>query len=361
MGMMSARNVLLAAGLGVAGAEMARRLRPADLAGQVALVTGGSRGLGLLVARELARAGCKVAICARFETELERAREILVADGAEVMTVACDVARREQVERMVGAVAARLGPVDVLVNNAGIIQVGPVQNMTLDDFEEAMDVMYWGTVYPTLAVLPRMRERGYGRIANVTSIGGKVAVPHLLPYVSAKFAATGFSEGLSAELSRDGIYVTTICPGLMRTGSFLNAFSKGDKEGEFAWFAISDNLPFLSMDAERAARQIVQSIRRGDRERILTLPADLAARVHGLFPGATTALLSLVNRALPPPVEGDASRARGQVVQERLASPVLKSVTKAVTAMGQTAARRFNEVEAGPPNQSRPVTPLPSR
>ena len=99
-----------------------------------------------------------------------------------------------------------------------------------------------------------------GRIVNVTSIAGKVAFPHLLPYAAAKFAATGLSEGLHSELKRDGITVTTTVPGLPRTGSSLHALFKGNKTGEFARFSIGDNLPGGSISAERAARKIVAAI-----------------------------------------------------------------------------------------------------
>ena len=125
-----------------------------------------------------------------------------------------------------------------------------------------MGVMFWGTLYPVLAVLPQMRARRRGRIVNVTSVGGKVAVPHLLPYAAAKFAATGLSQGLRAELARDGITVTTVAPGLMRTGSFLNAYFKGQAVREFAPFAVLSTLPFFSIDARRAARQVVGAAKR---------------------------------------------------------------------------------------------------
>src|SRR4051794_25580733 len=180
------RSLLLAGGALLAAREIRRRVSPVDLSGQTALVTGGSRGLGLLISRELARAGCNVAICARDGDELERARDDLARFGGEVETVICDVSDQLQTRRMIDRVTARFGRVDILVNNAGVIQVGPLENQTAKDFTAAMDVMYWGVVYPTLAVLPQMRARGTGRIANVTSIGGKVAVPHLLPYSSAK-------------------------------------------------------------------------------------------------------------------------------------------------------------------------------
>jgi NAD(P)-dependent dehydrogenase (short-subunit alcohol dehydrogenase family) len=337
--------VLAAAGAGamIAGRRMLARPE-ADLRGEVALITGGSRGLGLLLARELAREGCSIAICARDPVELEHARDELQRDGAPVVALQCDVAHETEVRRAVGEVTRRFGRIDILVNNAGIIQVGPLEEMTAEDFRRALDVMYWGAVYPTLAVLPRMRERQHGRIVNVTSIGGKISVPHLLPYSGAKFAAVGFSEGLRSELAGRGVSVTTIVPGLMRTGSHLNALFKGRQEGEFTWFGLGASLPIVSMDAERAARQIVRAVRRGEAERTLTVPATLAAAFHGVMPGATSDILGLVNRWILPAPGGEGKEsARGMTVDARSPSPV----RDALTTMGHAAAERFNQ-QPGP-------------
>ncbi len=331
--------VLAVAGLSLLGPRTLARLREADLSGQVALITGGSRGLGLLMARELAREGCRLAICARDEAELERARADLEGRGATVLAVICDVADRSQVDRMVRQVTERYGRIDVLINNAGVIQSGPVRTMTLEDYEEALGTMFWGVVHPTLAVMTQMIERGAGRIANITSIGGKVSVPHLVPYASAKFAAVGFSEGLRAELAGEGISVTTIVPGLMRTGSSFNAFFKGQQEREFRLFAILDSLPFISMDAERAARQIVTAVKRGEAERILGIPANVAARVHGVLPGLTTDVLGLVNRLLPGPDDRGTARSRGWDLYARNRSVLLDRLL----GWNLSAARRFNE------------------
>lgn len=342
-----------AAAVGV-GLLAARRLggREADLRGEVALVTGGSRGLGLLLARELGQAGCRVAICARDAAELDRARQWLAHRGVEALALACDVADAPAVDAMVAEIARRWGPVDVLVNNASIIRVGPVRTMTRRDFADALAVNFWGTVHATLAVLPRMLERRRGRIANVTSIGGKVAVPHLLPYTAAKYAAVGFSEGLTAELAREGIQVTTVVPGLMRTGSYLNAVFDGDRRAEFTWFSLGATLPGVSMDAERAARQIVRAIRRGERERILSLPAALLARAHGVAPAATLAVLAAVNRLLPSADGRDLGPARGGEVAQGMRAPVLAAVTR----LGRTAARRFQDLP--PRDASHGSTPV---
>ena len=349
------RNTLLAASAFLAAREIRRHVAPTDLTGQTALVTGGSRGLGLLVSRELAHAGCNVAICARDADELERARADLLRYGRPVEAIVCDVADRLQARRTIEQVTGRFGQVDILVNCAGIIQVGPFEHQTLDDFHQAMDVMYWGTVYPTLAVLPQMRARGSGRIANVTSIGGKMAVPHLLSYSSAKFAAVGFSEGLAAEVAKDGIVVTTIVPGLMRTGSHLHARTTGQHEAEYGWFALGASLPLVSMDAERAAAQIVQAIRQGDRVQFLGVTAALAARFHGLFPGTTVELLGLVNRLLPRP----AARPTGTIPGHQAAARLDSRLLHFATTLGRKAAERLNETYPTASERTMSVQPVP--
>jgi len=270
-----------------------------DLRGKTVLITGGSRGLGYALAHEFARHGARVAICARNPQELEWARQELQRVGAEVVAIPCDVSDNEQVQRMVHEVTQRLGRIDILVNNAGIIAVGPVEAQTLEDFDEAMKIMFWGVVYPTLAVLPQMLERRRGRIANITSIGGKVAVPHLVPYDCAKFAAVGFSEGMCAELAKDGIKVTTVVPGLMRTGSNVNAFFKGQHRAEYTLFSLMGTSPLTAVPGQRAAKRIVRAVRLGRSEVILTPQAKLLAMFHGLFPGQTANIMGLVNRVLP--------------------------------------------------------------
>lgn len=310
-----------------------------DLTGQVAIVTGSSRGLGFLLARELAREGCRVVICARTASDLERAKRELEAEGAEVLARVCDVADREAVEALVRATVERFGGVDILVNNAGIIAVGPIESMKYEYFHDLIDVMFWGVVHATLAVLPLMRRAGGGRIVNITSIGGKRSVPHLVAYGAAKYAAVGFSEALHAELAEEGITVTTIVPGLMRTGSYLNAYFTGDPRGEFTWFSLGSSLPLISMDAERAARIIIDAAKRREREKVLTLQARAAVWFHGLFPGAMSAIFSGANRLLPSGTVKQ--RIRGQDVARDLDSKALRLAT----TLGRRAARRFQWID----------------
>lgn len=334
--------VLWAVGLGLAmaGRVVLRRLRRMNLRDRVVLITGSSRGLGLLLASEFAHEGCRLVICARDMQELERARRELQRTEVEVLAVPCDLTDQGQVQNLVDSAMQRFGRVDILVNNAGIIHVGPLVTMTVQDFQEALKVMFWGMLHTTLAVLPQMVERKEGRIVNITSIGGKVSVPHLLPYNCAKFAAVGLSEGLRAELLKHGVRVVTIVPGLMRTGSYLNAFFKGRKEGEFGWFSLGATLPLISMSAVRAARQIVQAAQYGESERILSVPAKTLALFHGLFPGLTADLLGLVNRFVLPKAEmAETTKTRGLHLQERIRS----SIFNVLTGLGKSAAERFHQ------------------
>ena len=183
---------------------------------------------------------------------------------------------------------------------------------------------------------------------NITSIGGRISAPHLLPYNAAKFATLGLSEGLRAELTRDGIRVTTIVPGFLRTGSYINAEFKAPHEEEFGWFAMGSGLPFASMDARRAARLIVQAIRRGEAERTLGLPAEIASRLHGLMPGVTADVLGVANRLLPrsgrDPATSVSSAQRGEDIDR--ASP--SRTRDIVTSWARAAGARLNEPREEP-------------
>ncbi len=328
----------LAAGLGACYLlrRVVRSMRTIDLKGRTALITGGSRGLGLVLARELAGHGMRLVLCARDTEELERAYAEL-SQRTEVLTVPCDLRQPQRIHEMVQTALARFGAIDVLINNAGVISVAPLEEMTQEDYDEAMQVHYWAPLHTIQAVLPSMRQRRCGRIVNISSIGGKVSVPHLLPYCASKFALTGLSEGLRAELLEDGIHVTTVIPGLMRTGSPRHALFKGQHRAEYAWFAISDSLPGLTTSAESAAQRIVEALRAGEAEVILTLPAWLAVMFHGLFPGLTADILALVHRTLPGPGGIGKQRAPGKE-SESWAAPSL------LTTLTERAARRNNEM-----------------
>ena len=290
------------------GAELVRRRRAIDLGGRVVVITGGSRGLGLVLARKVAARGGRVVLLARDEQELDRARRLLEEEhGGDVFTVRCDIRRRADVRAAVTQILERYGTVDVLINNAGVIQVGPLEHMEHEDFENAMATHFWGPLHLITELVPAMRRRGFGRIVNIGSIGGRIAVPHLAPYCASKFALTGLSDSIRAELASAGIAVTTVSPGLMRTGSPVNAQVKGQHQAEYAWFAVADAMPGLSVAAERAADQILAACAHGDPELTITLPARGATLLNELAPALMARTMMLVTRFLPGPTgpEGD--------------------------------------------------------
>lgn len=307
--------------------------------GPVALVAGGSRGLGLLIARELGRRGFQPVLWARDAVELDQAVLALAADGIHAAGMVCDVRDHVLVEQQVARIEDELGPVEVAVHVAGVIQVGPLASLTRQHFEDAIGIMQWGPINLALAVIPGMRARGRGRFGTIASIGGLVSVPHLLPYSTAKFAAVGFTNGLRAELAGTGVTATTVAPGLMRTGSHLRAEFTGDATAEYAWFAPGASLPLVSMDAERAAARIVRGILRGRSIVILTPLAKIGARVEGVAPATTAALMGVVARLLPDGPGTPTETVEGHAARRRLASPLVERLT----TWGNRAAARNNE------------------
>ncbi len=321
-----------------AGVAVLRRAlsRKYDLGGKTVFITGGSRGLGLVLAREFGGRGARVAICARDQGELERAATDLARRGCTVGTFRCDVSDKSQVESTIEAVRQRFGTIDVLVNNAGVISVGPLEAMQIEDYQESLGTHFWGPLYTMMSVLPEMRRRRHGRIVNISSIGGTVSVPHLVPYCAGKFALAGLSEGVRAEALKDGVYVTTVYPGLMRTGSPRNAFFKGKHRAEYAWFSISDALPLFSISAERAARSIVSACERGTARLVLSLPAKIAAAAFHVFTNSAD-VLSWIEKMLPGPGGIGKQRVTGKESTSWLSPSPL-------TALNERAALRNNEV-----------------
>ncbi len=313
----------------VAGATtlVRRRIaRRAWHAGRTALITGGSRGLGLALAERFARAGYRVALVARDEQELARARDFLIERHAvshhdHILTIAADVTDRAQAQSAVQKAIDSFGRLDVLINNAGIMEVAPVENQPLDAFERSMAIHFYAPLHTIQAALPHMLDRHASgekhaaSIVNVAGIGGKIAMPHMLPYSSGKFALVGLSEGLHSELRHKGIRVTTVNPGLMRTGSHVQAHFAGQPEKEFRWFSLGANAPLLSATAAAAADKIFDAVENGRAEVSITPQAFLAARLHGLAPETTQFVASYVNRFVLPDASTNNQRTSGADLQ----------------------------------------------
>jgi short-subunit dehydrogenase len=313
-----------------------RRTR-ASFAGQTIVITGGSRGLGLALAQCLVRERVNLAIIARDEKELARAKSTLLSQGSVVTTWVCDVRKESELRSTIEGIAERFGAIDVLVNNAGEIIVGPFEAMNREDFERALEIHFWAPLNAILASLPYLQKKANGRIINVASFGGRLAVPHLLPYCASKFALAGLSDGLRAELAAKNISVTTVSPGLMRTGSHKNALFKGAHKKEFGWFSLGAGNPLISMGAGRAAKQILNAARDRRPDLVITFPARVAIFVQALAPNFMARSLKLISRLLPEmPVEGGTDSRDGWRSQSGISPSVL-------TTLADRATERFNE------------------
>lgn len=291
-----------------------------------------------MLARQICAAGGNVALIARDAEELGRAKADLARRGGapNAFGVQCDLLDPGQIRSAVRQIIDRFGKIDILINNAGIMEVGPLEHMAREDFERAMRLHFWAPFELVSQIVPEMRTWGGGRIVNISSIGGKVAVPHMAPYSASKFALTGFSDALRAELARDNIYVTTVAPGMMRTGSHVNAKFKGKHDAEFGWFAASAGAPLISMTADRAARKILAACRRGQPSLTLTFAARTAILGNALFPNLAGYSMKIVNGFLPGAGndEGNELRAGSQ----------LRRVTPQwLTRLADRATRKNNE------------------
>ena len=308
--------------------------RRIDLHRKVAIITGGSRGIGLAIARELVARGTRVTICARDEREMRAAQDDLEARGGDVLAVTCDITQQDEIDNVIQRTRERFGPIDVLVNNAGIISVGPASAMTISDYRDAMDVNFEAPLLFILGVLPEMRDRRQGRIVNVASFGGKVPTPHLAPYCASKFALVGLSETLRTELTADNVFVTTVCPGLVRSGSSVHAKFKGRATAEHAWFSAGGNAPIVAISPDTLARKIVDALVIGQAELITPLIALAETKIQGLLPNLSTEIISFLNRFLPTGIGP---------TRARLGKDLGPTPTDFLQRRQQAAEQRYNE------------------
>lgn len=310
---------------GVATAVRARSSRPLGTwQGRVALITGGSRGLGLALARECGAQGTAVWLVARDSDELTEAVAQLRDEGVDAYAYAADITDAEQASQAVRAVVDHHGRLDILINDAGVITSMPFENAELSDFDESLRTHFWGPLYLIRAALPYLRQAGPAHIVNVSSIGGRVGVPHLSPYCAGKFALCGLSDTLRAELAPYDVWVTTASPGLMRTGSLRQVKVRGSHEAEARMFALVGGTRLTTISADGAARAIIRAARCGRATVAPNWQSRFAQVVTTLAPNMSASIASLVNElVLPRPVPATSPSRRIADVDLKWASPLL--------------------------------------
>jgi NAD(P)-dependent dehydrogenase (short-subunit alcohol dehydrogenase family) len=189
------------------------QMEPRTLSGRVAVVTGGSRGLGKAISMSLGSAGASLALVGRDETALRAAAEEVRESGTEVATFQTDITEEQQVDRLKGEILSRFSRVDILVNNAGVNVRKPISEFPLEEWNRVLATNLTGPFLMCRAFVPQMRGRGYGRIINLTSIMSHVSIPGRTAYSASKAGLLGFTKALALELAAEGITVVAISPG----------------------------------------------------------------------------------------------------------------------------------------------------
>ncbi len=335
------KTLSLALAATAAGLYISAKSKLKNFNSRSVLITGGSRGLGLSLAWNFLDRGARsVTLLARDHDELIRAQKILLNDFplALVFIHVCDITDSVNLSRAFGQAIIDMGSIDILVNNAGIMMVSPFTSTEKSDYEAHMNLHLYAVIETVQKIFPHFKSRGGGQILNICSMGGKVAVPHMLPYDASKFALAGFSQGVASELAPHNITVTTAYPLPMRTGSAIQAVFKGDHEKEFLWFESIDNLPLLSMSADKAAKIILDGVSDGKTEVLLAPIAKVRNIMAALLPETFNRLMAFVAARLP---QGDSKiRKTGQQCSQEFDRAFL---LKPLQARAQAAEEMYNQ------------------
>ncbi len=232
-----------------------------SLRGKVVVITGASTGIGQATAEAFAREGATVVLAARSEGRLDRIAGEIEQAGGRAIPVAVDVTDRSAVFEKIKEVAEAQGRIDVLVNNAGIGLLSPVEDMDPEDLKRVFEVNLFGLIWCTQAVLPHMTRQKHGRIVNVSSVVGKSPLPHLSAYAASKFAVQAFSDTLRMEVGQHGISVSVVCPPRVDTAFHYTPLMRLKKGQRMSAPAIS---------AESVAATVVRATRKGSREVVIS-------------------------------------------------------------------------------------------
>jgi len=257
--------------------------------GKVVCVTGASMGIGRATALEFARAGAKVAVTARSTELLDQVVEEIEGMGGEAVPVTADVRFQDQVEEMIRKTEESLGPIDVMLLNAGMNLKKEAADLSIEEWRYHFDVNFWGVLYGVYAVLPGMAKRGSGQMIIVNSIVGRVSLPMVAPYSATKFALTAATDSMRPEFKRLGIDVIGIYPSFVPTN--LSNLDSLDRPG-IGGGLVKAVMPVVPV--ERAARIILDASRQRRKEVVFTAAGKILARLAPLAPGVKIAMMEML-------------------------------------------------------------------
>lgn len=252
-----------------------------------ALITGASQGIGKATALLFANKGYDLVLAARQPDRLAAVGQEVQNLGRQALTVSTDVRDPQQVKTLANKALAQYGAIDVLINNAGIYASGSVENFSLDDWHQIIDTNLWGYIHTINALLPHMLERGTGTIVNLSSIGGKVPVPYLVPYNTAKFAVTGMTEAMHSELKPKGIHVCGIYPNVIKSSLMERAMFRG-KDAEDAQARRQQLDMVVSTPVVEKPEDVAKAIWEGvkhQRAEVMVGSANFSKAAYNLIPG----------------------------------------------------------------------------
>ncbi len=256
--------------------------------GDTVLITGASQGIGKATTLLFASKGYDLILAARQADRLEAVATEVRSLGREALAVPTDVRDPEQVNALVQKALAHYGSIDVLINNAGIYLLGPVEEFLLSDWHQAIDTNLWGYIHTIHALLPHFLERGTGTIVNVSSIGGKVPIPYQVPYTASKYAVTGLTESLQAELKPKGIQVCGVHPNFIKTDLMERAIFRGkdEQDAQERQDLVEKALKSPLLETPEKVAHAIWNAVKNQRSDVMVGSANVSNAAYKLFPGA---------------------------------------------------------------------------
>ena len=264
---------------------------PAKLAGKVAVITGGSMGIGEAIAKLFVKHGAQVVLLSRDSTRLEAAR-VRIGHLDQTLAIACDVRHREEIDRAIGLVMHHFQRIDIWINNAGHGLFDSIANMQMSDCRETFDTNFFGTIEAMKAVIPIMKQQCSGAIINVSSVAGHIPLPFNATYSATKFAMNAIGKAARIELAGSGIHVTTVCPGYVRTDFGSNAV-RGSNYRQVRPASAR------GISAERVARAVLNGYLKQTREVIVPWTMHPVVKIYQLFPGLVEWSMTRMTRKKP--------------------------------------------------------------
>lgn len=251
------------------------------------LITGASQGIGKATALLFAQKGYNLVLAARRAEPLAGVEQEAQTFGCTVLSVPTDVSDADQVKTLVDKALDRYGAIDVLINNAGIYISGPAEHFSLADWHQVIDTNLWGYIHMIHALLPHFLERGSGTIVNLSSIGGKVPLPYLVPYSTSKFAVTGLTEALHSELKPKGIHVCGVYPNVIKSSLMERAIFRGkdEQDAQARRDQLDQVLSTPVIEKPEDVANVIWDAVKNQRSEVMVGSANVSKAAYGIFPG----------------------------------------------------------------------------